>query len=444
MKKLILGTALFMGIGASAQNYELWGVTQSGGANSQGTIFKTDSIGDNHTIVHNFSDGDKAVGTLLQAANGLLYGITTLGGANDMGIIYSINPSTNNFSKIVDLTFSLGSKPRASFMQASNGMLYLTTYEGGANGDGAIIELDPSTNIATNVYDFGATSNDPSKPLAGELIEVNTGELYGLTREGGQYGGGTLFKFTPSNQTVTVLHEFSSASNGGEPFNSLLEASNGLLYGMTYSGGPTNKGAIFAYDAAVDTFAIQHYFSNAGTAGTNPQGALMEANDGLLYGMTSSAGTLFSFDMNTTNVTTIQSLVDARTTLLQASNGKLYGTRYNGLMFEFDIATQTYSAKSNLGGFSIYGKLTEVSTSGSVGISEESKEKIFISVYPNPTSNWINIEGVVISVQVFDLSGKLVLSEKTNSFSVENLTQGMYLLQVETKEGISRGQFIKE
>ncbi len=445
MKRILLAIAVFMAgyLNIQAQDYELWGVTQSGGANSQGTIYKTDSVGNNHSVVHDFSDGDKAVGTLLQATNGLLYGITTLGGANDYGIIYSIDPSNHAFTKIVDLTYSMGSRPRASFMQASNGMLYLTTYEGGANGDGAIIELNTSTNIATNVFDFGATSNDPARPLAGELIEANTGELFGVSREGGQYGGGTLYKFNPVNQTVDVLHEFSSASNGGEPFNSLLEASNGLLYGMTYSGGPTNKGAIFAYDAAVDTFAVQHYFSNAGTAGTSPQGALMEASDGLLYGMTSTAATLFSFDVNTTDVTTIQSLVDARTTLIQASNGKLYGTTYGGSLFEFDIASQTFAQQSNLGGFSLYGKLTEVSTSGSVGLWDENRLFTEVNIFPNPAADRITIDANIISVKIYNMTGQLLQSESSRTFSVAQLDQGMYTVLVSTEKGIRRTQFVK-
>lgn len=430
-----------MGIHAGAQDYELWGLTQLSGDNNRGTIYKLDSSGSNHTVVYSFSDGDKPTGSLLMASNGNLYGSTSFGGSDDYGIIFSIDPVTEVFTKLWDLTPGTGGRTRGSFMQASNGMLYMTTYEGGSNSSGTILELDPSSNNLIVRHHFGATSSDPSQPLAGELIEVSNGLLYGLSRFGGTNDDGTIYEYDLSSHTVTTLHDFSSASNGAHPFNSLTLASNGLVYGQTYEGGPTNGGVLFAYDIAVDTFQVQEYFSNAGTVGTKPQSALMEAGNGLLYGMTSSNGYLFSFDTQTTDVTPIQSLGDARTTMLEASNGKLYGTTYNGNLFEYDYSTDTYTGKGNTGNYSMHGALLEVPVS-TVGIEENMMSQV--NVFPNPTTNWLNIEGDVLSVEVYDLSGKLVQSELRNSFSVANLTSGSYVIKVITEEGISRSQFIKQ
>lgn len=367
MKKSILFSTfiLIMSFGF-AQDYEMWGVTRIGGDDDMGTIYKTDAVGENYEVVYSFSDGSGPVGSLLYASNGLLYGATTFGGDNDMGIIYSFDPKTEIFTKILDLAISTGSEPRASFMEASNGMLYLTTYQGGANNAGAIIELDPSDNSTSVAMSFGVSAGWPAQPLAGELIELSDGKLYGMTRFGGLHNAGTIYSFDPTNNGLATIHDFSAPSNGGQPFNSLLQASNGMLYGMTNSGGPTNYGGIFIYDVDADTFATQEMFSNIGAGGTNPQAALIEAADGKLYGMTSTSGYLFSFDMTTTDVTPLHSVGDARSTLLEASNGKLYGTTYTGSLFEYDIDTDTYTVKSEVGNYSLYGHLTEVSLQPSV------------------------------------------------------------------------------
>lgn len=362
MKHILLLTVLLMSLTPIlAQDYELWGVTQQGGDNSKGTIYKTDSVGENHEVVYSFSDGNMPVGSLCLASNGLFYGITTFGGEHDMGIIYSYNRHTDEFTKILDLRISTGSKPRGSFMQASNGSLYLTTYEGGTNSNGGIIELRPSDNRTYLRHSFGENATDPREPLAGELVEASNGLLYGVTRDGGQYNGGTIYSFDPTDNTVTKLYDFSSASNGSEPLNSLLLASDGMLYGMTFSGGPTNKGGIFLYDIQADTFSRQVMFTSTGTAGTKPQGALIEAADGKFYGTTSTPGHLFSFDPATRELTSLHATGDIRSTLLEASNGKLYGTTYNGSLFEYDIATDAYNVQSSVGNYSLYGALIEVS-----------------------------------------------------------------------------------
>jgi uncharacterized repeat protein (TIGR03803 family) len=447
MKKRIMISALALcfSVGFSAQDYELWGVTQQSGDNNKGTIYKTDSIGQNHEVLYSFTDGSKPTGALLLASNGMLYGTTAFGGSVDYGIVFSFDPVAETFTKISDLDGATGGRPRGGFMQASNGMLYLTTFEGGAHAKGTILELNPSTNQMTVRYSFGATSTDPKQPLASVLLEATNGKLYGLTRYGGQYDDGTIYEYELTNHTVTKLFDFSSASNGGQPFNSLIQASNGLLYGTTYAGGPTDKGGIFAYDIAMDTFATQEMFSNAGSVGTKPQGALVEASNGLLYGMTSSSGYLFSFDVTTTDVTPIQGVGDARSTLIQASNGKLYGTTYTGSLIQYDVMTDDYSGQGSIGIYSLYGHLTEVPTASSIGIESAAKENQ-MNVYPNPTTGVVNLETEeeIVAVKVFSIHGKLMMTPTSANFSVESLNSGIYLVVVQTANELHKVRLVKE
>lgn len=63
------------------------------------------------------------------------------------------------------------------------------------------------------------------------------------------------------------------------------------------------------------------------------------------------------------------------------------------------------------------------------------------NVYPNPTTDFINIDGVdVQSVKVFDMSGQIVLNGSSNKIDVSNLQNGFYTLLV---NGNNRIKFFK-
>ncbi len=71
-----------------------------------------------------------------------------------------------------------------------------------------------------------------------------------------------------------------------------------------------------------------------------------------------------------------------------------------------------------------------------------------VTVYPNPTADYINIKSTsrVISVNVIDVSGKSVASKKSadNQIDVRNLTKGTYIINVETENGTETKKFIKK
>ena len=61
-----------------------------------------------------------------------------------------------------------------------------------------------------------------------------------------------------------------------------------------------------------------------------------------------------------------------------------------------------------------------------------------LSIYPNPVKNALTIEGSYISVDIIDVSGKLVLSsEATKNINVKSLADGVYMLNIKTENGIA-------
>jgi hypothetical protein len=73
----------------------------------------------------------------------------------------------------------------------------------------------------------------------------------------------------------------------------------------------------------------------------------------------------------------------------------------------------------------------------------ESENSQQFKVYPNPGTNFINIQTPLVNetmmVTIFDLSGKIILTSYNNSsdymlLDISEFSKGMYLIQVETNE----------
>src|SRR4029077_2973966 len=103
-------------------------------------------------------------------------------------------------------TFPNGS-PGNGLSQSSNGDLYVTTYYGGAYGQGSILQMTPAGKVST-IYSFCPVNSctDGKYPDAG-LVQGSDGNLYGTTTEGGASLAGTVFKITPTGK-LTTLYTF--------------------------------------------------------------------------------------------------------------------------------------------------------------------------------------------------------------------------------------------
>jgi uncharacterized repeat protein (TIGR03803 family) len=143
-----------------------------------------------------------------------------------------------------------GSAPKAGLVQATNGDLYGTTYQGGANGGGTVFKITPGGTLTT-LYSFCALSNctDGELPAAG-LVQATNGDFYGTTYEGGANrnatcftGCGTVFKITLSG-TLTTLYSFCAqggvlCTDGDLPTAGLVQARDGTSTGPRTLAGPT-------------------------------------------------------------------------------------------------------------------------------------------------------------------------------------------------------------
>lgn len=253
-----------------------------------------------------------------------LYFIVNKSGANGSSSGGGIS-KYNLRSRIVELLYSFssttdpnGGNPRGSLIRArSDGKLYGMTANGGANNFGVIFSYDLSSSTYTKLVDFtgnvGAIGTNRASLPYGDLVEGSNGLLYGISRTGGASNLGTLFYYDIVTSASTTLIDFdgnASTQKGSGPYGRLLEYPYGSLifYGLTSAGGTNNLGTLFSYNATTSGFTVLQNLSS--TSGSSPQSSIIVGGDGLLYGTTATggqatpaAGVIFSFDIATSGYT---------------------------------------------------------------------------------------------------------------------------------------------
>ncbi|MGH7985133.1 MAG: choice-of-anchor tandem repeat GloVer-containing protein [Candidatus Binataceae bacterium] len=97
----------------------------------------------------NGADGDGPLAGLVADARGNLYGTTDSGGANNAGTVFELTPPARGqtqWSESLPWSFgadSDGFRPAASLISDWRGNLYGTTAQGGAGNAGTIFEISP-------------------------------------------------------------------------------------------------------------------------------------------------------------------------------------------------------------------------------------------------------------------------------------------------------------
>jgi uncharacterized repeat protein (TIGR03803 family) len=109
----------------------------------------------------------------------------------------------------------------------------------------------------TRLYTYQkATGNAP----IGKLHQSNDGYLYGATRLGGAGNYGVVYRVKPDGTDYKVLHEF-NITNGRYPDRGLSEDANGYLYGITREGGKYKLGVLFRIRKDGSAYEILHHFA---------------------------------------------------------------------------------------------------------------------------------------------------------------------------------------
>ena len=189
----------------------LYGTSYGGGTYSDGTVFQLKASTNGtwtakvlHSFNFNGKDGFAPEAALIFDAKGNLYGTTVEGGTYNNGTAFELVPGTNGkwTEKVLhsfDHNTDGGSVLFAGLVFDAKGNLYGTTYVGGAYSFGTVFELVPRTNGEWTEevwHSFNPNDEDGLLPTAGIILD-NSGNLYGVTNEGGASGNGVVFEISP-------------------------------------------------------------------------------------------------------------------------------------------------------------------------------------------------------------------------------------------------------
>lgn len=132
------------------------------------------------------------------------------------------------------------------------------------------------------------SSTNGCEPLYETLVQGTDGRLYGTTSSGGSANSGTVFKTTTGgNNGLTTVVNFTSdeiASDSG-----LVQGLDGDFYGTTIYGGTNDAGMIFKLTPS-GVLTVLHSFSVTDGNGYYPIGQLVQSSSGVLYGTTLKGG----------------------------------------------------------------------------------------------------------------------------------------------------------
>ncbi len=203
--------------GLTVSGSTLYGMTGNGGANGDGNIFRVSTDGTGFQTLLSFSGtsgaypGAYPVGSLTLSGS-TLYGTTGSGGANSDGNVFRVNTDGSGFQNLLSFNGTNGSVPRDLTLIGST--LYGMTAGGGANSNGNIFTINTNGSGFQNLLSFTGTGGaHPGEWPLGD-VTVSGSTLYGTTSEGGAIGDGVVFSLTDSSLAVGTTLSWNQPGGG--------------------------------------------------------------------------------------------------------------------------------------------------------------------------------------------------------------------------------------
>jgi len=295
---------------------------------------KADTVRTLHGFLGGTTEGAQPLAGLVEGSDSNFYGTTSGGGLFLTGTVFRIT-SAGTLTTLHMFASGLdGAAPKAPLILAEDGNFYGTTFGGGGNSSGTVYQMTDSGTV-TILHAFSGAA-DGGQPSAG-LVQGSDGNFYGTTQGGGALGSGTVFQIMSAG-TFTTLWNFNGAADGAQPMARLTQGSDGNFYGTAFAGGVNGSGTVFRVSSNGTFITLWSFFGMAD--GGQPAAPLVQASDGRLYGTASTGGafglgSVFRIASNGTftalwNFSGSGDGANPLAGLVQAGDGNLYGTTSAG------------------------------------------------------------------------------------------------------------------
>ena len=228
-------------------------------------------------------------------------------------VAVAIASPAQTLTTLASFAGSNGATPVSSLIQAIDGSFYGTTEYGGSNncllGCGTVFRITQQngTWTLTTLHSF-ASNSDSAYPFDA-LVQAADGNLYGTTFGAGSEDYGTIFKISLSPPyTLSTIYNFCSrliCADGSYPAAGLIQAADGSFYGTTSGGGSYGYGTVFKFAQQNGTWTLTTLHSFDFNDGSQPQAPVVEASDGNLYGTTTYGGNAYGYTCINTGCGTV-------------------------------------------------------------------------------------------------------------------------------------------
>jgi hypothetical protein len=234
----------------------------------------------------------------------------------------------------------------------------------------------------------------------------------------------------PAVATVTVSNTLSVVINGANT------VCDGQAINLTAGGATTytwNTGATSSTIAPIPS--TNTTYSVIGASGTCSNTAVI----------TVTVNTLPTINATTSNTI----ICTGETATLTANGASSYTWSPTGTGSSISVSpnvTTTYTVTgTDANGCENNSTVTQ-DVSLCTGINNITTNNNAMTLFPNPSSSILTIQTIeeIKAVYIFNTLGDLVRTENTNTFSVEQLSSGIYMIHVKTEKGINTLRFIRE
>ncbi len=279
----------------------------------------------------------------------------------------------------------------------------------------------------------------------------------------GASGAGASWNFTPTNlhspktyttsNTLPGVAEYSSANVSVFSSSTNISYYNSDANSLKYYGGSLTIGAIgvkLVYSNP--SIYAQYPMSLSSSTTSTPTGSITigGAISGTFTGnatVTATGTGTLTLPLKTftdvVRLTTVQNL-NATLTIGVGSLNTVTDDYYSTSASKAPIfSIQSSTISSTIGGTSAQTITTIQTNYDVVGVNSISKPEIELSVYPNPTSSFVNFSTVskeATKVIAYDMTGKLVATEVLEmgkaKMNLINLSSGMYIYHVVDKNNL--------
>lgn len=286
---------------------DLFGTTYAGGTGNDGTVFEIAKTASGYgpiTTIASFggANGKLPEGNLWADSQGDLFGTTSQGGANGYGEVFEIAKTSSGYGPVTSLasfTSSNGAYP-SDVVADTAGDLFGTTFDGGTQGYGTVYEVQKTSSGYGGITvraNFGA-----SNPYAlDDLIVDTAGDLFGVTLgdfrsplSGVATSYGSVFEIakTGSSYSAPVTLATFGGANGAAPVDVIADTA-GDLFGVTEGDGVDNEGTVFEIaktPSGYGPLTVLATYVNSDNTNDFLVGSLVVDSAGDLYGETDAGG----------------------------------------------------------------------------------------------------------------------------------------------------------